>query len=382
MEAQLVTQQIDPILMDRMAVRARQMKVKQMCVEVLEQRPYFFTRKMLYEVAIQRGIIDINNYSKFMRDLADLIEDKEIPEDLIKYDKKPERTPDLFENSHLRKIMKRIYELKKPSLAVAFLLGYRQCLRLGEVVRLRWTDISFERNEMIIRDSKWKHRSQTRRGEGKTAPIPMMDDVAEILKKYKQYCEVTKDTQYLFPSPKNPNRCIMPKTLFERFASVLRDVGLRSKEQVLYEYKESRGKNSNVKKNKYRYYFHTLRHCGAMYWLHKTGGNKDLIKALLRHEESETTEIYCRMATSELKRVFENSERNKYHQLKAQLATEEQQELLRRIMKQETNKEADMLVEKHKLRNEELDKMNALKEKELEILRLQSKIRVENAPAY
>lgn len=332
-----IFEKLDPQQIRKIEKATRTKAIRDCCNKWLMKERH--TKKMLYERCIAEGVIEIDSYTQFMRCLDYLIETNQVDRSLVWFKKKKRLPPKLLRYNHLLMIAEKIRGKTNVQLAVAVVLGYLQCMRSGEVVQLKRGDIDMEANEITIMDGKWKFRSES--GGGKTEVIPLLPDVKLLLEKYFEYAGITSNQAYLFPSPKNPNKNIKSKTLYDRFRNILKEVGLHGKEHSYYEYEEKKGPNKGKKKRKYHYYFHSLRHSGASAYLKLSSGNLDAVRRLLRHEDYSTTQVYAKLNTTDLRDVLTKAARGEIKHVKTDLEFSEKQKIFDNVVAEDSKANLD-----------------------------------------
>lgn len=135
---------------------------------------------------------------------------------------------------------------------LSFVLGFWQCMRVSEVVKLRKEDVDIERGFIYVKQAKGS----------KDRHIPIMDEA----KFYLRYLPV--------------------------------GVGVRALERAI-----KRKADKSIGKN---IHFHTLRHSGATHYLNERSIDIRNIQTLLGHSRLDTTQIYTHVTPTTLKRAFEN----------------------------------------------------------------------------
>ena len=159
------------------------------------------------------------------------------------------KIPDTISEEELLKIIK---VTKKKNHRVAYLLGFYQCLRVSEVIKLHRKNIDMIKGFLHIKQAKGN----------KDRDIPIMDKVKHHLR-------------YI------PISC-----------------GIRALERSI--------KRHSLKAIDKDIHFHTLRHSGASYYLNEKNIDIRYIKDLLGHARISTTEIYLHVSPKNLKKAFEN----------------------------------------------------------------------------
>lgn len=160
------------------------------------------------------------------------------------------KIPDTISEEELQRIIK---VTKKRIHKVAYLLGFYQCLRVSEIVKLRKEDIDMARGFLHIKQAKGN----------KDRDIPIMEKV----KHHLRYIPIK--------------------------------IGTRALERSL--------KRHSLKAINKNIHPHTLRHSGASYYLNEKGIDIRYIKDLLGHARLSTTDIYVHTNPANLKKAFENT---------------------------------------------------------------------------
>lgn len=146
-----------------------------------------------------------------------------------------------------KELIETIRKISKPKIKLAFLLGFYQCMRVSEVVKLRSEDIDLDRGFIHIKQSKGKKDRQ----------IPIIEGI----KRYLRYLPIG----------------------ITRYAL-----------------------HKQIKKYYPKHSFHTLRHSGATYYLNEKGIGLRQLQQFLGHSRLDTTQIYTHVNPDNLKRAFEN----------------------------------------------------------------------------
>jgi integrase/recombinase XerD len=131
---------------------------------------------------------------------------------------------------------------------LAYLLGFYECLRVSEVVKLLPGDVDLDRRLITVRQGKG----------GKDRVIPIAPEVLKALK----WLPVRVGARALQISFKKDARAVLQKDL----------------------------------------HFHTLRHSGATHYLTVKGWDLRYIQQLLGHAHVSTTQIYTHLSVVDLSR--------------------------------------------------------------------------------
>lgn len=177
--------------------------------------------------------------------------------------KKEKKLPEILSQKEVLCILNNVSNLKHK--AILF-LAYSSGLRVGEVVRLKTTDIDSSR--MLI------HVVQ---GKGRKDRYTVLSQTAlEVLREYaKKY----RPEKWLFPGEK-PDRHITERTVQKTFENTKEKAGIQKRVSV-----------------------HSLRHSFATHLLE---GGVDLryIQELLGHQSSKTTEIYTHVTKKSINNIM------------------------------------------------------------------------------
>jgi integrase/recombinase XerD len=183
----------------------------------------------------------------------------------------------------------RLFEaINVPKVAMMFFIALTHGMRISEVVKLKWSNIDFAKQEIDVMDSKWKHRA--RDGKGKDRRVIMHLLAYDILLKWK---EITGGGEWLFSSDNNPNKHMQKKTLNEQFAHFRRTANL---DHVSFETSmpfNTREGKVRLKRRNFKYTFHCFR---AFYItdLENKGVPPSYIAQQVGHSDITTTMGYVR----------------------------------------------------------------------------------------
>lgn len=177
--------------------------------------------------------------------------------------KKEKKLPEILSKNEISKLLKAVKNLKHK--AILYLV-YSAGLRVGEVVKLKPTDIDSDR--MLI------HIIQ---GKGKKDRYTILSETA--LSILRQYVKVYKPEHWLFPG-QHPDKHLTERSVQKVFGNARIDAKIR--------------KNVSV---------HNLRHSFATHLL-EGGVNLRYIQELLGHSSSKTTEIYTHVTQKNLSNII------------------------------------------------------------------------------
>ncbi len=173
----------------------------------------------------------------------------------------PDRAPDYLDRNDFDRLLGTIKEKwLQEVVVVAVLTG----MRLGELLHLRWTDVNFEQNMLIIQsagDFRTKH--------GKMRTIPLNDVARRLLTELRERTE----SELVFPSC---GRRYSDSWVSHRFKRYARMAGLSA-----------------------GIHFHSLRHTFAT-WLVQKGTSIYTVQKLMGHSSIAVTQVYAHLATPDL----------------------------------------------------------------------------------
>jgi site-specific recombinase XerD len=179
----------------------------------------------------------------------------------IKYPKKESKLPIVLSKNEVKRLLGCINNVKHK-----LLLGlmYSAGLRVSETVKLRVKDLDFENEALVVRGGKGKKDRQTL--------LPKI--MQEILKKYVSKKNIS---DYVFESVKGGS--LTERSIQKVFFQALRDAEIK--------------KDATC---------HSLRHSFATHLL-EAGTDIRYIQELLGHRRLETTQIYTKVSSQNLKNI-------------------------------------------------------------------------------
>lgn len=178
-------------------------------------------------------------------------------------------------------------------------LGIFFGLRIGEMVKLRWSEIDFVKKEMGILDAKNPNRYKS--GYGVDRVVPISDLFMPVIKSWRA---MNPNEIYVIPYPplnerdgeKNIEHFKRIVRRFQKkFYSALEKLNLM---EVQYLQKDT--------KPRYKFHLHTLRHvCGCN--LRRRGTKMEDIQDYLGHDRIQTTQLYARLVKDDLRENITNA---------------------------------------------------------------------------
>ena len=179
----------------------------------------------------------------------------------IRYPKKENKLPEILLKEEIKKMIKKTSNLQHK---LVLIMLYSSGLRLFELINLKWTNIDYKRNVVIVKQ-----------GKGKKDRLTLLSKTA---KKYlKEHYNVRTNEIYVFWSLRNKKYSRM------------------SIQKIV----KNAGKRINLKKNIRP---HILRHSFATHLL-ESGIDIRYIQKLLGHNNIETTTIYTHVATNLISKI-------------------------------------------------------------------------------
>jgi integrase len=166
-------------------------------------------------------------------------------------------------------------------------IGIFQGLRIGEMVRLKWSHIDPVNGELRVIDGKNPRRFKSSYGKDRVVPINSM-----FIPIYKKWRAMNPDDEYVLPTTKKRNFLTvrgMTSIYQKRMMDVAELIGIK---EVDYLQKDG--------KARYKYHLHTFRHvCGTN--LYRSGMDIYAVKEFLGHEDIKDTRVYCELARDDLR---------------------------------------------------------------------------------
>lgn len=254
------------------------------------------TRKNIYENLLSGNIVKPNSEKLVYEILEYGLENGLINSNrIIKFRKKEGRLPEVFTTDQLIKIFD---EVDNPKLAVCMWVGFFCGLRIKEVCSLLIDDINLTDKSIFIRNSKNTNRSKEGYGKDRYVSIP---DIA--ISPIQKWLEIIQGGKYFIPSMQDPNSSIRTKTIHEQYRFLLKRCGLSQEEYTVNFKAKNFGKKKDLKKNIYKFRFHTLRHTYATYLLDKNVPIENIQKSL-GHNQIDTTLIYAKVRDKKTKQLI------------------------------------------------------------------------------
>ncbi len=177
------------------------------------------------------------------------------------------KVPDVISGKEVRKIIKCV---RIPDYKMCLELIYACGLRIGEVVKIRISDIDGERKILTIRNGKGS--------KDRAVPLP-----ENILLKLREYWKTHRNRELLFPKRKSRDAS------FNR-ATTRETIDRRTIQTAMKSALQSSGLNKKATP-------HTLRHCYATHLL-EAGANIKAISKFLGHKSLRPTMIYLHLTNN------------------------------------------------------------------------------------
>jgi integrase len=260
-----------------------------------------FNRKQIYEILLSKNIVKPNS-EKFVYELISYCLDEGIiPKSKIKrYKKKSGKLPEVFPLESLVKIFDNV---TCPKLAMCLWVGFFCGLRIGEVCRILTTDVDVINKKIFIRDGKNTNRSKQGYGRDRVVTLPTIS-----IPVINRWLKIIDSSKYFIPNYQNRNNKLNTKSVHIRYRNLMEKCGLNEVQHTTEYTQKINGKIRKLKKNTYKYRFHTNRHTYATYLLEK-GVPITTISKLLGHNQLDTTMVYAKISdksmTQELNEAFD-----------------------------------------------------------------------------
>jgi len=175
--------------------------------------------------------------------------------------KKPQKIPQVLTEGEVARLLKAVDNLKHRCILT---MVYSAGLRLGEVTKLKLTDLQFEQHRIFVRNAK-----------GKKDRCTILAQKAESL--LKEYMALYQPVHWLFEGP--DGSCYSDRSV-----------------QAIFTAAKDRSRINPLATT------HTLRHSFATHLLEK-GMDLRNIQELLGHESSKTTEIYTHITKKSWEKI-------------------------------------------------------------------------------
>lgn len=173
-------------------------------------------------------------------------------------------------------------------LGFVIFMGIFQGLRIGEIVRLKWTDVDLVNGELRVLDGKNTRRYKS--GYGKDRIVPINDMFIRI---YKAWRAMNPEDDYVLPDKNAYGERAPAKRLIRRYQQKLWDA-LKKADMLEVDYYQKNGTP------RYKFHMHSFRHvCGTN--LRRAGMKIEDLRDFLGHEDIETTQVYTELTKEDLR---------------------------------------------------------------------------------
>lgn len=163
-----------------------------------------------------------------------------------------------------------------------------QGLRIGEIIRLKWSDVDLQNGEVKVIDAKNTRRYKSGYGKDRLVPINEM-----FLPAWKGWRLMNPDQEYVIPDDNRYAERSPPNRLIRRFQQKLWDA-LKRSEMLMVDYLQKNGTP------RYKFHMHSFRHvCGTN--LRRAGMKIEDVRDFLGHEDIETTQVYTELTREDLR---------------------------------------------------------------------------------
>lgn len=329
MEQEIITEEVDYAVQVHDRAEARRQAIADCCNKWLRKSRY--TKRVLYERCVQEHILDVDAYAQFERTLEELIANFRVDATKIMRHKKRSKNGQgghkEFTHDEMLRIAQKIVDKGDVITAIQVAICEIAGLRNLSVNRLKACDINLTTGEIYVQAIK----------DSPAGWVVMIEPLARLLKLYMQFAHITRGDTLLFPSPVEIGKHLKPKSFYERFKGILVQAGLHDNEQSYYVYDAKKGVTDGMKKRKYWYSVHSLRHTCGTAWLEKTN-DLSLVQRQLLHNSPETTAIYANRNLKNMRGKMEAAYRGEITRTWSDLEMKEKGEVLRKVMKEDDNR--------------------------------------------
>jgi len=123
------------------------------------------------------------------------------------------RTPDILSSEELQSLLNELPARER----LMVLLDATTGLRRGELIALRWRDVSFEVNEASVTRSIWRNVVGNTKTEASQKPVALHPIVVEELKQWRAAALYGSEDDFLFPSIQmNGSQPLQPDMILKR----------------------------------------------------------------------------------------------------------------------------------------------------------------------
>ena len=221
------------------------------------------------------------------------IRDKLKEEKIITCGKK--KLPYVIGKSELKKLIGKADDVR---LIVIMFFGVFLGLRVGEISRLKWEQVTIENGEVLVLDAKNTRRFKS--GYGKDRIVPIMPVFDLFIRRWQA---MNLNEEYVIPFKKKGDRTGNKNPIAKgiiRWIQYKFHLYLKELDMLEVDYYQKDGKP------RHKYHVHTLRHvCGCN--LRRCGMKIEDIRDFLGHEKIETTMIYAEMTKDDLKEAVRHA---------------------------------------------------------------------------
>lgn len=180
------------------------------------------------------------------------------------------------------KEQEKLYQIAKKNNYIGIILGLKCGLRIGEVLALKWSDIDFENQMLIVnksvercsydKEKKCSHKIGNTKSNASKRKVPLNSEVINILLSVKKDCEnklnINSDIQDQFILSNRKGDFMLPDIYRKKFKKILAENEIR-----------------DIK-------FHTLRHTFATNMAQKKAMPPKTLSVIMGHTSTVTTQDY------------------------------------------------------------------------------------------
>jgi integrase len=119
------------------------------------------------------------------------------PITLVRQSAKRERIPDVLTVEEIGKLLSELPDTWRTAVFVAVTTG----LRVSELLALKWKDVRFDSEEIILTRGIVRQQIGTMKTEASRKPAPLDAGLADVLTGWRGLCPYNQDSDYIFGSP-------------------------------------------------------------------------------------------------------------------------------------------------------------------------------------
>ncbi|OVE74884.1 hypothetical protein BVX95_00920 [archaeon D22] len=185
-------------------------------------------------------------------------------------------------------LLKLLAYVEDARLGFTIFVGCFQGLRIGEIIRLKWSEVDLVHGELRVLDGKNTRRYKSGYGKDRIVPINDM-----FLKHWKAWRMMNPEQQFVIPGDDRYGYRAGEKNIIRQFQEKLKNA-LESAGMLEVDYYQIDGKP------RYKFHTHSFRHvCGTN--LRRAGMKIEDVRDFLGHDDIDTTQVYTELTKDDLR---------------------------------------------------------------------------------